>query len=615
MPSSLRVNHSFSLRLAAACLLLPAPFALAQAAKVLGPQSPLEQYPAPVAELPSTKGLIDFPALIAAPGANDRAVITPTLRRLQLEFVGTAAAAAPIPATDFVLLQGTSKVDAAQRAALIDALTTKLAIYRDLPLTLGDARFIQQDITDIYRASGYPLMSVVVPPQEIVDGQLRVQINEFRLEAYRVQYADGQGGYSAEAKHRSSDARLARLFDPLLAEPILQQASLDSKVKKLNSGPYRSARVVFEPGQQLGQSVAQIQIDEKRPWSLRAGYNNHATKSSGTDRYSLGGAFENPLIEDHQVSFNAVTGNRIEEFANYSLNYTVPTLPGQRLTASANYSDTASSTIPGIPGSASTTLQSSLKYELPIWEREKFQWGANATAAFNQYQRESLFNSVVVGGADYDAAQLTLNSVLNWKEATATNQFVAGVIFNFAGLSARNSTADFQQFYNTATGEPTTRHYVLNYARVQQLGPWLAALDGWSTETQVSWQITNQQLAGGDNFSLGGANAFRAYQSSEVSGDNGAYLIQFLHLKPLGGERLGFAKTWIQEVAFSPFYEIGFGSFERGGEESLWDYGLQMNLSGAKYFSTTASVAVAGEGTRATGRYDTQFYISCSLAY
>ncbi|MEN9841579.1 MAG: hypothetical protein RL376_1379, partial [Verrucomicrobiota bacterium] len=124
MPSSHRVNSSFSLRLAAACLLLPAPLALAQTAKVLGPQSPIEQYPAPVAELPSTKGLIDFPALIAAPGANDRAVITPTLRRLQLEFVGTAAtaasagtepASAPTPATDFVFLQGTSKVEADKR--------------------------------------------------------------------------------------------------------------------------------------------------------------------------------------------------------------------------------------------------------------------------------------------------------------------------------------------------------------------------------------------------------------------------------------------------------------------------------------------------------------------
>ncbi len=601
-----------SLRVSAACFLLLAAGASAQDAKVLGPQSPIEQYPARPAEPKAVTGLIDFPALISAPGPNDGVQITPALRKLTLEFVGAPAST---PATDFVTRQGESKVADAKRAALYADLAKRLASYRDKALTLGDARSIQKDITEVYRAAGYPLMAVVVPPQEVVDGQLRVQINEFRLESYRLEYADGQGGYSPTAKHRSNDARIARTLDPLLAEPVLSQESLDEKVKALNSNAYRSARVVFEPGLEVGKSVAQIQIEERRPWNLNAGYNNHATESSGTHRFSLGGNFANPLLEDHQVSVNATTGTVLKEFKNYSLSYVVPVGPGQRVTASSNYSDTASSTIPGIPGSASTTLQTSVKYERPLWESEKFQWSGNAAVAYNQYERKSLFNSAVVGGADYDAVQVPVNSVFNWKEATASNQFVAGVVFNFSGLTERNSTENFQQFYNTATGEPTTQHYVLNYARVQQLGPWVEALQGWSTETQISGQISNQQLAGGDNFSLGGPSVLRAYQSSEVSGDSGAYLVQFFHIKPVEGDQLGFAQKWIQQIGVSPFVEAGSGHFEKGGEASLWDYGVQVSLAGRKHVNTTASLAFAGESTALTQRGDMHFYISCGLSY
>jgi hemolysin activation/secretion protein len=604
------VKNSF--RASFACCALLASAAHAQDAKVLGPQSPLEQYPARPAEPKAVAGLIDFPSLIAAPGPNDGLQITASLQKLTLEFVGAPASA---PATDFVMRQGESKVADAKRSALYAELAKRLAGYRNKPLTLGDARLIQKDITEVYRQLGYPLMAVVVPPQEVVGGQLRVQINEFRLESYRVEYADGEGGYSPTAKHRSNDARIARTLDPLLAEPILSQESLDKKVKALNSNPYRSTRVVFEPGKEVGQSVALVQIEERRPWNLNAGYNNHATESSGTHRFSLGGNFANPLLEDHQVSWNAVTGTRFEEFQNYSLSYVVPLAPGQRVTASSNYSDTASSTIPGIPGSASTTLQTSVKYERPLWENETVQWGANTNLAYNQYERKSLFNSVVVGGADYDAVQWGVNSVVNWKEATATNQFVTGVVFNFAGLTNRNDAAHMQQFYNTASGDPVTEHYLINYARVQQLGPWLAALEGYTTETQISAQYTPYQLAGGDNFSLGGANVLRAYQSSEVSGDTGGYLVQFLHLKPLAGDSLGFAQKWVQQIGVSPFVEAGSGRFTNGNEDGLWDYGVQVALSGQKYFTTTASVAFAGESTRLTQRGDMHFYISCGVSY
>jgi hemolysin activation/secretion protein len=581
------------------------------AAKVLGPQSPQEQYPAPVAQPQSLEGMIDFPALIAAPGADDGVQITASLRKLRLEFMGQTE---PVTPADFIELLGHSRVEERRRAALYAALTAKLARFRELPLTLGDTRFMQQDITEVYRASGYPLMAVVVPPQQIIEGALRVQINEFNLAAFTLMYGDGQGGYSADAKHWTSDRRLKAFLSPLLAEPVLRQRSLDRKVKYLNSNPYRTARVVFEPGALPGQSTAVFQLDEKRTWGVQAGYNNHATKASGTNRYSLGGSVGNLPFESQQLSWNATVGDRIDEFEDYSLVYTVPTTLGHKITSRINYSDTASSSAPPV-GSASTTLQSSVAYDLTVIKGDRFGWDFGATASWKQFERDSLFGGISVGGANFDSTQLALNHTFNFKEATATNQVVVSTFLGFAGITPRNSTEDFRRFYNTPTGSPGTQHFVLNYARVQQLKPLAAALDGWSTETQLSWQLTADQLAGSDNFALGGPSVLRAYPSSEVSGDEGIYAIQFLHAKPLAGPALGFAGRIVEQVQFSAVVEAGEGQFQSGAHESLWDYGVQTSVSFKKGFSVTGSLAFAGKATRLTDQGEAQFYVSTQFRY
>jgi len=579
-------------------------------AKVIGPQSVVEKYDAPVVKPESVAGLIDFPKLIAAPGANDAMVITPSLAGLRLEVLGTEGEDAP---GDFVAITGASRVGDKQ-ASLYAALRAVLGKYRELPLTLGDVRLIQQDITESYAVLGFPLMSVVVPPQEVVGGRLRVQINEFRLEAYALQFGNGQGGYAGDAKRWTKVEDVRALLEPLLAEPILSRASLDRKVKQLNRSPFRSARVIFEPGAVQGQSKAVFQFDEKRPWRVQAGYNNHATKASGTNRYSLGGSFGNIPWESHQLSWNATTGDRFDEFQNYSLIYTAPNRWGHTFSANVNFSDTASSSIPGV-GSASTTLQSTLGYVVPLIDRDAFGWELNTSAALKQFERASLFGGANVGGAVFDAVQLTVANTFNVKEAHATNQIVLSAVLSLEGLTGRNRAENFRSFYNRADGSAATTHFVLNYARVQQLKPLAAALDGWSAETQLSWQFTGDSLGGGDNFSVGGPSVLRAYQASEVNGDTGLYGIQFLHAKPIGGPALGWAGRWIQQVNPSVFLEAGEGRFKTGVRERVWDYGVQAAFSAKAGISLTASVALAGKATAATGRGDARVFVSGQIVY
>lgn len=79
-----------------------------------------------------------------------------------MEFDGAPTSA---PATDYLRRQGKSKGADAKRSGFYAELAKGLVGYGNKPLTLGDARLIQKDITELNRHVGYPLMAVVVPPQ------------------------------------------------------------------------------------------------------------------------------------------------------------------------------------------------------------------------------------------------------------------------------------------------------------------------------------------------------------------------------------------------------------------------------------------------------------------
>ena len=209
-----------------------------------------------------------------------------------------------------------------------------------------------------------------------------------------------------------------------------------------------------------------------------------------------------------------------------------------------------------------------------------------------------------------------VNNTFNVKEATATNQIVLGVALAFDGFSGRNTDADFRKFYNYASGDAATQHLILNYARVQQLGPLVAALDGWSAETQLSGQFASDQLAGSDTFALGGATVLRAYQASEVFGDAGFYAVQTLQMPPIQKDTLGaLGRLGVDQLSLSAFVEMGRGQPEVGASKSLWDVGVQVSISAAKRLQASASVAFAGEATRQTERGDARFFLSASLRY
>lgn len=590
--------------------LLAAPTLAAEAARVLGPQPALERYDATVPESAVPEGAIDIPAMITAPGADDGVRLIDDLAGLTIEFVGNRGGR---ESGDFVSFVGATRAEA-DRGALYAALRETLAVYQGLPLTLGDVRFIQQDITDAYRRVGYPLLAVVVPPQEVIDGVLRVQVNEFRLAGVDVVWKDDEGAYSKDAERWTPERDIERRVAPVLEADILAQRDLDELVQGLNRNPFRGARVVFQPGSDIGETRALIQIDEQRTWNANLGYNNHGTDAAGNHRFSVGGTFGNLPVLDHSLSWNAVIGSSLDEFQSYSLIYTVPNRFGHTLTVNGNWSDTSSSTLPGID-SASTSWQVTTNYAFPLRSGSDWELLGSAAFAFKHLERESLFGGQAVGGAEFDAAVATLSATLNVRQERASNQFVLALHRSFEGFTGRNSTANFRQFHNSFDGSPAYQYAVFNYARVQELEAIVPQLAGWRAETQLSVQLGLDKLAGADNIALGGPATLRAYEASEVAGDRGGFLIQSISAPPIPAERLGRLGGLIRQVNMTAFAEFGTAEFETGGRSSIFDAGLAIAIALPNGASCRASLAIAGDDAGRTEAGDARAFIGCGIGF
>lgn len=594
-----------------ACFIIGLSVALSQsvqAVETLGKQPIIERYDAPIIE-DKTAGefYLDLPKLLQQKLVNTDQKVLTSLRGLLIEYGNQSDKKGAMDSDNFVLFTGQSKLPSAIDDLLKEEIRSALSHFANQPLTLGQLQEVQHHISDLYREQGYPLMSVVTPPQEVVDGVIRVRIHEFYIGQIRYQFKLEDGSYGEKGEHWTPIEHLDNILQDLKELPTASQMQVNKPIAYLNSHPYRQAKVVFEPGSDVNATNINVLIDEKRPWGLTAGYNNYATSASGINRFSLGANLSNIPFNDDQLALQLTLGDDIDEFLSYSVIYKKPTLDGNSLTINASYTDTASSNIPGI-SSASKTWQMLGNYNMPgLYKGEGWQLDATSSLSYRRFERYSYFDSTQVGDAVYESVQLGVGGSYAWQDDHVSNKLDLKLHYNLKGITSKNTDQDFQKFHNNDAA--SDYHFtVINYARQQDLSA--LGLEGISTETQISWQNTSSITAGADNFSLGGSGVLKAYESSEAAGDEGWYFVQKLHypaFQPEGG--------FIKQARISNFIEIGRARGRNSSGTKLADIGMELSLSLKKNINCGLSAALATVDGKETHSGDGRVFVACNLTY
>lgn len=438
------------------------------------------------------------------------------------------------------------------------------AIYRPYlakKVSQADLAAIAGAISDLYREAGFHLSRAIVPPQDIAEGRVRIQVIE---------------GAIVEAELKGDGAEqfgVRPMLSPVLAEQPSQLATLERQLFLINGRP--GVRITDTALEEIGGTTGRFRLTiYLKTWHVFSslGMDNLGSSSVGPWQTYATGAFNSYLTPGDALAVNLSTiANDPRQLGFARLSYDAPIgIDGVRVGASVLYSAVR-------PGDAR-------RLDSDITTTEAFEVRASTVPLMSQSSGLMLtvagtFSNV----SEHDIYGTWYNDHIRTASLTADYRLqdrFGGT--NLATLTYRQGLDIFGASHFDddllSRGGASSNFSVLNlwFTRYQTLN------DAWSLKLSAASQTASRPLFTSQQFYLGGAAFGRGYGAAEISGDNGL----------AGSLELRFDQT----LNFR--YWTGYQLYVFGDAGAVWNDGYRLGAG--------LSLTSAGAGVRFFLPYDLQ---------
>jgi hemolysin activation/secretion protein len=152
-----------------------------------------------------------------------------------------------------------------------EALAKITERYENRYLTQEDLQALRLELSRLYADAGFVNSGVILPDQTIRDGQITYQVIEGGVSELNI---------SGNRWFRTGYLRRRLAFTaPLNVNELQRQIQLlldDPRIQRL--------RVDLKPGLRPGESVLDVQVEDRQPFRLLLDFNNHQSPSVGAER-------------------------------------------------------------------------------------------------------------------------------------------------------------------------------------------------------------------------------------------------------------------------------------------------------------------------------------------
>lgn len=370
--------------------------------------------------------------------------------------------------------------------------------YVGQPVSFADLQAIANAMTAKYRADGYILSRVVLPPQKISGGVVTFQAVEGYVSDVQV-----NGEISGDGELLNDYAAKIKEQRPLKAE------TLERYLLLMDDLPGVTARSVLQAAAEgTGASVLAVQVGHN-DFEGDIEFDNRGNRFLGPYQITGVAAFNSLFGNYERNTFRVLSTAEFEEvlFGEYTYEHQLGT-EGSRLSGRVAYSEVQ-------PGSSlepfnieGETKLFEARYLHP-WVRTRnenlnftsnfrVQDSENDVLGFNIYKDHVRVLSV---GIEYDIVD----------DLGGVNQFDFDIN---QGLSMLDATKDGLG-RSRAVGEHNFTSATATLTRIQEI------TDTWSLYLSSDAQYTADSLLTSEQFSLGGRQFGRAYDGAELLGDKG----------------------------------------------------------------------------------------------
>lgn len=551
----------------------------------------------------SFAGVVDLPDA-ARPGAirpgEDRKLI-PAPPPDEIEFEVPPLVDRPLEIDDgdkvvvtrFILEGAQDRADHDIAVADVQALLDARLAERPEGFTVGRMQEVADEITAYYRERGLILAQAFVPVQEVVDGNVRIQVMEGLL-----------GRVIAEGNELYDEDTLTTPFRDIVGQPVTKEA-VESALLTVSDYPGQNSFGVFQPGIEVGTTDMVVNVQEEDRFEVALRADNHGITETGQNRYLAKFTLNNPLRQadrfDVTVQQTAVPDNTFF----WALDYEVPMAGFYdtwfTLSASRNQFDVGgtfrnlniASDIRNYNASVRKDIIRSrlmnLDVGLRVSKKRSRTKASGRPASDDSLAVASLelnFDSVDARFGGLNAGYLELSHGFN-NVLGAMGTFRGGV---GVGPSRQVDTGEFAEGHFDKA--------FLSLSRFQALTPIWDKLVNHNLLFTFEALYSPDLLVPLEQYTIGGPTNVRGYRPTEALFDRAVFgSIEWIINAPFIADQPAFGnRTWGELMQLSFFYDMGAGKLNgslanEDRSENYKSVGFALSFNNPKVFSGKISIA------------------------
>lgn len=239
--------------------------------------------------------------------------VSPAISIKQMELLGIPEGSDQIKLrVDHVELDGASAISESElRSTYADKLGSEIS--------LADVYHMANNLTLKYREEGYILTQVVVPPQIIEDGTVRLQVVEGYIHRATVQHGEGEGSMAAD---------LVKTYtDKIVTGNALNVRNLEHQLLLINDLPGVTARGVLSPSPDAPGGADLLVVVERDPFDAIVGIDNYGSRYLGPITLSAAATANSWLGMNEAISIQTALAPDSGEMRYGALKYEQPIGP------------------------------------------------------------------------------------------------------------------------------------------------------------------------------------------------------------------------------------------------------------------------------------------------
>ena len=379
-------------------------------------------------------------------------------------------------------------------------LVTAYQPYIGKKVSQADLAAISAAVGDIYREAGFHLSRAMIPPQDIQNGQLHLQVVEGSITEVALK-GDGAEQFGVRP-----------MLDAVLAERPSRLSTLERQLLLINGRP--GVRIEDTALEEIGAASGHFRlIVSLKTWHLftSVGVDNLGSSSVGPWQSYGTAAFNSYLAPGNSLVVNlSTTPGDPRQLAFGRLSYEAPVgTDGARIGASGYYSEVR-------PGDFRRLFNDNIKTEwfeirgsiVPL-QSQKSSLILTAAAGFSNVYENDIFGPIY---ADH-IRTVSLTSDYRLQDNFGGNNYLTVNYRQGIDVFGASHRGDDYLSREGASGKFSALNFW--FTRYQTLS------DAWSLKLASAGQTASGPLFTSQQFYLGGLAFGRGYGSAEISGDNG----------------------------------------------------------------------------------------------